>query len=469
MQPRLRFILRTSSLTCAMLPFLPFTEWATAMSCVTSASPFIALSAALGGRTISLVTAACLPLVILAFFKHRWFCAHLCPTGFILELSKVRSRNKHVSNARFPHLADWLLFLGIGLAAAGYPLLMAFDPLSILSGFLSTWQRQNLEWRAFMSALPFLGLIALNIVQPNLWCQRLCPLGAAQHFLGTTGRRLLKREPQSSSPGSPAARHREDPPSLQMSYGRTRWSSWLRRVPQSPVACRGVLCEQVAAAGSVPAGGQHESSRRTVVRRRFFLLALSGGIAGLLLARKKSGAALAVIRPPGAVNENVFTGLCARCGNCVNVCPEGIIFPDMGSSGICGLFTPVLNYDHRYCNEWCSKCAAVCPTAAIRHISLEQKRLTAIGTARIDKSKCLAWEAGQNCMVCQEFCPYQAITIVEHGGVNCPEVREELCRGCGACQSQCPAIPQKAITVRGMLSQRAIKAENCPFFARKLP
>ena len=58
-----------------------------------------------------------------------------------------------------------------------------------------------------------------------------------------------------SSPRSPVACHREDPPSLQRSYGRTRWRPWLRRVPQRldlrsqgysggascPAACRGEL------------------------------------------------------------------------------------------------------------------------------------------------------------------------------------------------------------------------------------
>ena len=409
-------VLRTSTLACAVLPFLPFTEWATAMACVAAASPFISLSAALGGRTLSLTTAACLPLVILAFFKQKWFCWHLCPTGFLLELASFRRRDTSHLVARFPNLANWLLFMGIGMAAAGYPLIMAFDPLSILSGFLSTWQWKNFEWSVFVPALPFLGLIVLNIIRPNLWCRRLCPLGAAQYFLGMAGRRFYPPQPQNS-------------------------------------AC---------SADSGRSGEPHESFPRPGVKRRFFLLALLGGIAGWILIPKKSGAVVSFVRPPGSVDENIFTGLCTRCGNCINVCPENIIFPDFGSSGISGLLTPILRFRGNYCNEWCSKCVDSCPTAAIRRISLEQKRLTAIGTSQINKSLCLAWTARQDCMVCQEFCPYQAIAIVKSGGVNCPEVIEALCRGCGACQSQCPAIPDKAITVRGIPSQRIIKPDIQP-------
>lgn len=410
MRPRPRLLLRISALACAVLPFLPFTEWPTAMACVAAASPFISLSAALGARTVSLTTAVCLPLVILAFFKQRWFCRHLCPTGSLLEFASFRRRDKWRLFARFPNLAPWLLFLGIGMAAAGYPLLMAFDPLTILSGFLSTWQWRNLEWPVFMPALPFLGLIVLNIVRPNLWCRRLCPLGAAQHFLGMAGRRFYPQQAQNYVSSADSG-HKNEP---------------------------------------------HESFLRSGVNRRFFLLTLLGGIAGWILAPKKSLAAVSVVRPPGAVNENIFAGLCTRCGNCINVCPESIIFPDFGASGISGFLTPILKYDRRYCSEWCYKCVDSCPTAAIRRISLEQKRLIAVGAARINKSRCLAWTARQDCIVCQEFCPYQAIAIVENGGVNCPEVMEALCRGCGACQSQCPAIPDKAIIVHGLPSQRTI-------------
>lgn len=412
MRPHLRLLMRSAALAGSVLPFLPFTEWPTTMAWVTAVSPFVSLSAALGGRHLALITLTCVPLIILAFFKHRWFCWHLCPTGFILELTGARRQSHEHLAAGFPHLGKWLLVLGIGLAAAGYPLLMIFDPLNILSGFLSTWQWRNIEWKVFTPALPLLGLIVFNAIRPNVWCHRICPLGAAQQFLGIAGRRFHQRPPQFSDHAPAAGQAVEI---------------------QSPVPPPGI-------------------------RRRFFLLTLLGGIAGWALVTKKSGAA--VVRPPGAVNENIFTGLCTRCGNCINVCPESIIMPDFGSSGLCGLLTPILKYSHGYCNEWCFKCLLACPTAAIRRSSLEQKRTIVVGTAQINRSLCLAWTNRQDCLVCQEFCPYQAIGIVQNGGVNCPEVKEEVCRGCGACENQCPAIPKPAIVVQGIPSQRTVNPHS---------
>ena len=66
----------------------------------------------------------------------------------------------------------------------------------------------------------------------------------------------------------------------------------------------------------------------------------------------------------------------------------------------------------------------------------------------MDKKTCIAWEKGEYCVVCQEYCPYQAIVEVEQKGVLCPVVDEKKCRGCGACESQCPALPV-AIVVEG--------------------
>lgn len=415
MRPHLRLLTRSAALAGSVLPFLPFTEWPTTMACVTAVSPFVSLSAALGARHFVPLTLMCLPLIILSFLKHRWFCWNLCPTGFILDLTSLRWRTKEQLTVGFPHLGKWLLVLGIGMAATGYPLLMIFDPLNILSGFLSTWQWRNLEWEVFTPALPLLGLIVLNIIRPNLWCHRLCPLGAAQQFLGMAGRSIHHRRTTSPT-------------------GQAQFNG-----------ASSAAEEMFESKGSVPPSG---------VKRRFFLMFLLGGITGWIFVTKKSGAA--VIRPPGAVDENIFTGLCSHCGNCINVCPESIIIPDFGSSGLRGLLTPILKYRHGYCNEWCSKCLDSCPTSAIRRLSLEQKRLTIIGRTQIDKSLCLAWTSRKHCMVCQEFCPYQAIVSVKNGGVNCPEVKEGVCRGCGACEHQCPAIPKQAIVVQGIPAQRTI-------------
>ena len=120
------------------------------------------------------------------------------------------------------------------------------------------------------------------------------------------------------------------------------------------------------------------------------------------------------------------------------------------------MLAPKIDYAKAHCFEYCNECTKVCPTGAIERLALEAKRNRAIGLAEIDRKKCIAWEYGQYCMVCHEFCPYLAIDSVERNGVECPTVKPDMCRGCGACQVNCPALPDKAIVVQG-IPQRAAR------------
>ena len=155
-----------------------------------------------------------------------------------------------------------------------------------------------------------------------------------------------------------------------------------------------------------------------------------------------------VIRPPGADPAN-FNALCARCGNCMRACPYKLIHPDLGESGLDGLFTPALHLRSRnrdpeaeeYCFQDCVACTQVCPTGALRPLTVEEKHARPIGLAVVDHTKCIAWAKHEYCAVCDEYCPYQAIKLVDQNGVNCPIVDTDKCRGCGACEGACAASP----------------------------
>jgi formate hydrogenlyase subunit 6/NADH:ubiquinone oxidoreductase subunit I len=62
----------------------------------------------------------------------------------------------------------------------------------------------------------------------------------------------------------------------------------------------------------------------------------------------------------------------------------------------------------------CTACGHICPTAAIRPLSLDEKLGRGsfensgpirIGTAFIDRGRCLPWAMDKPCIVCQENCP----------------------------------------------------------------
>ena len=185
--------------------------------------------------------------------------------------------------------------------------------------------------------------------------------------------------------------------------------------------------------------------------RRKALITLASGLTGGVLL-KGTGLLRAstntLLRPPGALTDSRFIEQCIRCGSCVGVCPTNCLRPALMESGIEGILTPKLVPRFGECDEFCNNCGQACPTGAIEALPIERKRNYKIGTARIDRKLCIAWEHNKLCMVCQEHCPYLAIEIRKNdNGIPCPVMVPEICRGCGQCEKTCPARPQKAIRV----------------------
>ena len=378
------------------LQVLPWREAAVVFPAL---SPLLGVLGALAARTATVWIFLGLPVLVLGYYRSRWFCRYACPVGFAAEAIGRLNKKNRGRFVRLPNVGRWLLLAMIGGAAFGYPLFIWLDPLAIFGGFFGAW-RVPPTWTSFALAAGFPLVLLLSLLLPQSWCHRICPLGAAQDGLSAVRRRLATR-----------------------------------RAPAE------------------------EKTFQLALSRRDFLGVAAGGAAAVALRRTASGDPLP-IRPPGARPEAEFTGQCARCGACIRACPEGILRPDFGQSGLAGLLTPSIGYSATHCYEYCNECSKVCPTGAIERLALESKRTLAIGLAEVARGKCIAWSDGQYCMVCHEFCPYLAIEAVERNGVNCPVVKPEMCRGCGACQVACPAQPDKAIVVKGIPQHRVRTLED---------
>ena len=240
-------------------------------------------------------------------------------------------------------------------------------------------------WRqpvSIVAGLVLPAVLVLNFFLPHVWCQRICPLGAMQELLA-----LFRR-------------HKQAP---------------------LPVA--------------------HE---RRLARRAF--IGVCAGAAGAALIKTAHGRAVPSLRPPGSLEEEKFTGVCVRCGNCGRACPSHIIRQDFGS--VSGLLTPKLVFAGDYCREDCNRCGEACPSGAIARLPLAEKRWRVIGLAKVDLGTC-ALANGEECTACIRSCPYEAIAAVtgqDEFSLR-PEVNCNKCNGCGACESVCPVWPQPAIRV----------------------
>jgi MauM/NapG family ferredoxin protein len=270
-------------------------------------------------------------------------------------------------------------------------LLLWLDPLAVFAGVLHPGG-PNVGLGAWVPALVFLALLLLSLLWANAWCGRVCPLGAFLDLLYSWTRYFRTRLPsQRSCDIKPT----------------TGWTL----------------------------------SRRTV-------LGIAAGAVCAGLTRRWRAAASRPLRPPGALDERKFSGVCTRCGNCLQVCPSRIIERDLGQNGLASLLTPVLNFRHDYCREDCALCTKVCPSGALQRIAPEDKMDVPMGLAKVDMDICILRD-DRECTACRRQCPYDAIRYVfdESDYMTRPEIDAAKCPGCGACEAACPTTPKKAIVV----------------------
>jgi ferredoxin len=411
---RLRLVVRWTFLAAVVVAAAGLLPWDGVLAVVPAASPFVAASSALATRALGVLSLAAAPVLVLALLRRRWFCRWACPVGVLSEtLGRIR-RGRRPRLARWPAAGQWVLLVTLGGACVGYPMLVWLDPLGMFTAAVGAWLRP-LGLVTLLATAPLAAVLAVSVAAPGAWCGRLCPLGGMQDLLVLPAR-------------------------------------WLRGRGDAKARSIATASNEAADAAPVRDGG-------LAVGRRFFLGAGVGGVTALVSEAAGRGQEPPV-RPPGAADEARFVGLCIRCGNCVRVCPTGILKPDLGCGGMAGFMTPRAVFDVGYCREDCNACGRVCPSGAIASLPLEEKRQRIIGVAEVEVEKCVL-AGGQECGVCVSACPYQAVEVVEpeeaFPAYPYPRVIAGACVGCGACEYECPTAPPRAIRVRpdtGTLSDR---------------
>jgi ferredoxin len=177
------------------------------------------------------------------------------------------------------------------------------------------------------------------------------------------------------------------------------------------------------------------------------------------------------IMPPGATNIDHFNSHCTACQLCVTKCPMQVLKPAALQYGISGISQPHLVFSTEvFCSYNCNICTTVCPTTALKKLDIEEKKITQLGIAQFTKNRCIVFTDETDCGACSEHCPTQAVHMIPYkNGLTIPEVTEEICIGCGACESICPAKPYKAIYVEGTFTQlKAKKPAKTKIFDKKI-
>ena len=164
------------------------------------------------------------------------------------------------------------------------------------------------------------------------------------------------------------------------------------------------------------------------------------------------------IVPPGGLNVENLQEKCISCHLCVSKCPSHVIKPAFTEYGLGGMMQPRLYFDHGFCNYDCTVCSDVCPSKALRPLTVEQKHQTQVGQVHFIRHNCIVFTDETNCGACSEHCPTQAVHMVPYKGVlTIPETDVSICVGCGGCEYVCPAKPYKAIYVEGLEAHNTLQ------------
>ena len=437
---------------------------------------------------ISFILLGLLFVVGLSVLFGRVYCSTLCPLGtfqdIIIHIEKKIHRRRRFEYKRSPFVFHYcLLALMAGFAVAGSMTLLnlaepfsnygriltnAVEPVvtllnngtAALLGRFEIYFLYNIPLREVSLQVLLIPLVFLTVVtymsyrHGRLFCNSLCPAGA---LLGLISRlavfKIIINRQLCNDCGACERVCKAaciDTATKQIDFG----------------ACVGCFnCIKSCPTDGVvysPARSQNREEIPAVYHpaRRTFLRSVAAPTIGLTLpalvlhAEATAGTSgyedsrKRPVTPPGSKSVRHFSSLCTACHLCVSACPSQVLYPSFLDYGIAGMFQPRMNYDASYCNYECTVCGQVCPTGAILPVNVESKKLIQIGRSVFVKDDCVVVTKKKDCAACSEHCPTKAVHMVPYEGkLSIPELNNDICVGCGACEHACPTTPRKAIYV----------------------
>ena len=480
--------------------------------------PLVTLSNALSSRALYRGLLWSLVVLLPTMLLGRFFCGWICPLGsihhFFSSLKSEGKRGKQLIESnrykRWQTTKYYLLVAALIAAVLSTGVVGWLDPFSLLvrslalsilpglnyavsaglrvlehsrwgnglegnvlnfllGGWLLNFKQPYFRQGIWLGII-FIFLLALNFRVTRFWCRALCPLGALLGIVSRWSILGLVKSPESCEDCNRCllrCQAGDDP---------------IGGVPWRQAECH--LC--LNCVDECPEHGLQfkffpvQKSIGVNLQRRKVLTGLAAGAAVVPLLRSTPGFAVErherLLRPPGALDEGDFLSRCIRCGECMKVCPNNALHPALNEAGLEGLWTPVLVPRIGYCESSCVLCSQVCPTGAIWEITAKEKgweaRVTSdakpisLGTAFLDRGRCLPWAMATPCIVCEEWCPtspkaiyLQPAEVADAEGhlqpVKQPFVDPHRCVGCGACEYACPVQDRPAVYVTSVGESRS--------------
>jgi polyferredoxin len=323
-------------------------------------------------------------------------------------------------------------------------------------------------WQAWIVGLIFIGFLVANWWIPRFFCRVVCPLGALLGVFSKFALWRIDRDPVRCTDCDLCLKSCEGASDPQGDLRKSECFVCLNCIDDCPHdALSFRFLPRKASEVAYPAVGRRELLLSGLFGLLFFpMTRLSGGV--------RKNFQRGVIRPPGSVAEDEFLRRCIKCDQCIRVCPTNVLQPALFEAGLEGLWTPIMISKMGWCELNCTLCSQVCPTGAIREISIaeklgvgpfEGKGPVKTGTAFYNQGRCLPWAMDVSCVVCEEVCPVSPkaiftrnVEVTDRWGATLelkrPYIDAVKCIGCGICEHECPVKDDPAVYVTAIGESR---------------
>lgn len=438
-------------------------------------------------------------ILVITILTGRTYCSFLCPLGILQDIfgrigGKVKKRFRRYG-FRKPHTILRYSILTVTLVLTmtwGVYILTLLDPYSIFGRTMTYFAKpvvlllNNLLSQIFgkfdiytFVHAPLTGFTPASYIIPGtffllvgilsfahgrLYCNTFCPVGT---FLGLLSKvsvlRIKFDDSQCSKCGRCALACKSsciDFLNKDIDLSRcVGCFNCLKSCPDKALEYNIISFKRKTTEAATSKEEGFDSGRRNVIAGT--LLVLFGLRGSVSLAQNKTVPVpkkastvkekrIFPVSPPGSASISNFTSNCTACSLCVSVCPNNVLVPSVSEYSLTSIMQPHLNFRKGFCAYECVRCIEVCPTGAMLPLMIDAKKLTQIGKAVFIKDNCIVNTEKTACGACTESCPTKAVHMIPfEGKLVIPEMKDEICIGCGHCEFACPTSPYKAIFVNG--------------------